>query len=83
MVLSGADSKIFGGKLLSSRGRLSSSRSAALLRLAATTVGRSEIALGAVYRCLSSRIGKQKAVTGTARKIAVLFYNAARFGMSH
>lgn len=52
-----------------------------MLRLAATTIGRSDTALGAFYRRLSGRIGKQKAVTATARKIAVLFYNALRFGM--
>jgi transposase len=74
--------KISGGKLLSSRTRRSSSRAAALLRLAATTIGRSDTALGAFYRRLSSRIGKQKAVTATARKIAVLFYNTLRFGMT-
>lgn len=74
--------KISGGKLLSSRTRRSSSRAAALLRLAATTIGRSDTALGAFYRRLSFRIGKQKAVTATARKIAVLFYNAVRFGMT-
>jgi transposase len=75
--------KISGGKLLSSRTRCSSSRAAALLRLAATTIGHSDTALGAFYRRLSSRIGKQKAVTATARKIAVLFYNAVRFGMAY
>lgn len=73
--------KISGGKLLSSRTRRSSSRAAALLRLAATTIGRSDTALGAFYRRLAGRIGKQKAVTATALKIAVLFYNALRFGM--
>jgi transposase len=52
-----------------------------LLRLAATTIGRSDTALGAFYRRLSSRIGKQKAVKATARKIAVQFYNAVRHGM--
>lgn len=75
--------KVSGGKLLSSRTRRSSSRAAALLRLAATTVGRSDTALGAFYRRLSSRVGKQKAVTATARKIAVLFYNTLRFGMTY
>jgi transposase len=73
--------KISGGKILSSRTRRSSSRAAALLRLAATTLGRSDTALGAFYRRLAARIGKQKAVTATARKIAVLFYNSLRFGM--
>jgi transposase len=53
------------------------------LRLAATTVGRTETALGGFYRRLSARIGKAKAVTATARKIAVLFYNAVRHGMDY
>jgi transposase len=75
--------KISGGKLLSSRTRRSSSRAAALLRLAAVTIGRSDTSLGAFYRRLSSRVGKQKAVTATARKIAVLFYNTLRFGMKY
>jgi hypothetical protein len=75
--------KISGGKVLSSRTRRSSSRVAALLRLAATTVGRSDTALGAFYRRLSSRAGKAKAVTATARKIAVLFYNTLRHGMTY
>jgi hypothetical protein len=51
--------------------------------LAATTVGRSDTALGAFYRRLASRAGKSKAVTATARKIAVLFYNTLRHGMSY
>src|SRR3954471_8068353 len=75
--------KISGGKVLSSRTRRSGGRAAALLRLAAVTVGRTDTALGAFYRRLSSRIGKAKAVTATARKIAVLFYNAVRHGMEY
>jgi transposase len=75
--------KISGGKVLSSRTRRSSSRVAALLRLAAVTVGRTETALGAFFRRLSARIGKAKAVTATARKIAVLFYNTLRHGMNY
>ena len=75
--------KISGGKVLSSRTRRSGSRAAALLRLAAVTVGRTETALGAFYRRLSARVGKAKAVTATARKIAVLFYNTLRYGMAY
>src|SRR5436305_8665330 len=67
--------KISGGKVLSARTRRSGSRAASLLRLAARTVGRTPTALGAFYRRLSARIGKAKAITATARKIAVLFYN--------
>jgi transposase len=75
--------RISGGKILSSRTRRSGSRVAALLRLAAVTVGRTDTALGAFYRRLAVRVGKAKAVTATARKIAVLFYNALRHGMDY
>lgn len=75
--------KISGGKVLSSHTRKSSNRIAARLRLVATAVGRTETALGAFYRRLAARIGKAKAVTATARKIAVLFYRAMRFGMRY
>ena len=75
--------KISGGKVLSARTRRSGSRAAALLRLAAVAVGRTETALGAFYRRLSARVGKAKAVTATARKIATLFYNTLRHGMSY
>jgi transposase len=75
--------RISGGKVLSARTRRSGNRAAALLRLAATTVGRTDTALGAFYRRLSARVGKAKAVTATARKIAVLFYNALRYGMNY
>ena len=72
--------KISGGKVLSSHTRKTNNRVTAHLRLAAVTVGRTNTALGAFYRRLAARVGKAKAVTATARKIAVLFYNAMRFG---
>ena len=75
--------KISGGKLLSSRTRRSSNRAASLLRLAATTVGRTATALGAFYRRLAARVGKAKAITATARKLAVLFYHTMRYGMQY
>lgn len=75
--------KISGGKVLSRRTRRSGNRAASLLRLAAVTVGRTQTALGAFYRRLSARVGKAKAVTATARKIATLFYNALRYGMDY
>lgn len=76
-------SKISGGKVLSSKTRRSGNRAAVLLRLAAVTVGKTDTALGAFYRRLGARIGKAKAITATARKIAVLFYNALRYGMQY
>ena len=75
--------KISGGKVLSAHTRKTTNRVTAHLRLAAVTVGRTNTALGAFYRRLAARIGKAKAVTATARKIAVLFYNTMRFGMAY
>ena len=76
-------SKKSGGKVLSSKTCPSSSRAAKILRLAAVNVGKTSTALGAFYRRLASRIGKAKAVTATARKLAVLYYNALRYGMAY
>ena len=67
--------------MLSAKTRRSSNRAAALLRLAAVAVGRTETALGAFPRRLSGRVGK--AATATARKIAVLFPNTLRHGMAY
>ena len=75
--------KVSGGKLLSSGTRRSNSRAATALRMAAVAVGRTQTALGAFYRRLSSRVGKAKAITATARKLAVLFYNALRHGLDY
>src|SRR3989442_1952093 len=75
--------KISGGRVLSSKTRRSSNRAAALLRIAAVNVGKTQTALGAFYRRLAARTGKAKAVTATARKLAILFYKALRFGMTY
>jgi transposase len=76
-------SKISGGKVLSSRTRRSANRATSLLRLAAVSVGKTSTALGAFFRRLAARIGKAKAVTATARKLAVLFYNTLRHGTAY
>jgi len=75
--------KISGGKVLSSRTRRSSNRAAALFRNAAIGVGKTNTALGAFFRRLAAHRGKAKAVTATARKIAVLFYNTLRYGQAY
>lgn len=75
--------KISGGKVLSSRTRRSTNRAAAILRMVAVNIGKTQTALGAFYRRLAARVGKAKAVTATARKLAVLFYNALRHGLSY
>lgn len=75
--------KISGGRVLSSRTRKSTNRAAVVLRMAAMNIGKTHTAIGAFYRRLAARAGKAKAITATARKLAVLFYNALRFGMSY
>ena len=69
--------------MLSSHSRKNANRLSVQLRLSATTIGRTNTALGAFYRRLGVRIGKAKAVTATARKLAVLLYNALRFGLHY
>jgi transposase len=70
--------KISGGRLLSSRTQPSANRAAAILRMAAMSVGRTQTALGAFYRRLAGRIGKPQAISATARKIAILVYRALK-----
>jgi len=70
--------KISGGRLLSSRTPASANRAAAILRLAAMNLSRTQTALGAFYRRLAFRIGKPKAVTATARKLAILVYRTLK-----
>lgn len=76
-------SKKSGGKVLSAHTGKTTNRVTAHLRRAAVALGRTNTALGAFYRRLAARVGKAKAVTATARKIAVLFYNAVRYGMTY
>jgi hypothetical protein len=72
--------KISGGRLLSSRTVPSANRAAATLRLASVNLGRTQTALGAFYRRLAYRVGQAKAVTATARKLAILVYRTLKEG---
>ena len=72
------NNKISGGRVLSSRTEPSANRAAAILRMAAMTLGRGGTALGAFYRRLAARIGKPQAITATARKLAVLVYRVLK-----
>jgi hypothetical protein len=73
--------KISGGRLLSSKTQRSANRAAAILRMAAMSLGRTETALGAFYRRLAYRVGKAKAITATARKLAILVYRTLKEGL--
>ena len=70
--------KISGGRLLSSRTQPSANRAAAILRMTAMSLGRTQTALGAFYRRLAARIGKAQAITATARKLAILVYRVLK-----
>jgi hypothetical protein len=70
-----------GGKPLKKKRRSSAStRVAAALRLAATSLRNSQTALGAYYRHISRRIGSDVAVFATARKLATLIYRVLCWG---
>ena len=65
---------VSGGKILSSQTKPTNNKVAQALRVAASTLYNSKTALGAYLRRLSGRIGKQKAITATAHKLAVYSY---------
>jgi transposase len=68
------NNKVSGGRLLSSHTPPSANRAAVILRRCAMSLARTSTALGAFYRRLAARVGKAKAITATARKLAVLVY---------
>ena len=68
--------KVSDGRLLNSQTQPSANRAAAILRMVAMSLGRTHTALGAFYSRLAYRVGKAKAITATARKLAILVYRA-------
>jgi hypothetical protein len=46
--------------------------------MCAVCIGKTSTALGAYYRRIACRVGKPKAITATARKIAILVYRVLR-----
>jgi transposase len=73
--------KISGGRLLSSKTQPAANRAAGILRMSAMSLGRTDTALGAFYRRLAYRVGKAKAITATARKLAILVYRTLKDGL--
>ena len=74
------DNRISGGKVLSSRTRRVVNRLSDSLRLAATSLERSESALGAYYRRMKAKLGAAEAVTATAHKLARIIYRLIKHG---
>jgi transposase len=75
--------RVSGGKKLSGRTKPSTSRAAAALRMAASSLHHSQSALGAFFRRMKARVGPPKAITATARKLACLIYRILRFGTQY
>jgi transposase len=71
---------ISGGRRLSSRRRPGKNHAALLLRQAASSIGRTQTALGAFYRRIAARKGKPIAIVATARKLACAYYRLLRYG---
>jgi transposase len=67
--------KISGGKRLSSKSKPCANRLAEALRMAASTLSKSQTSLGAFLRRLKARLGPAKAITAVAHKMAVIIYN--------
>ena len=58
-------------------------RAATALRIAATTLLRSQTYLGAQYRRLRSRLGAPKAITAMAHRLARLVYRMLKYGQQY
>jgi len=73
---------ISGGKPVKKRKKpaSTSARVGAALRMAATSMRRSQTALGAYYRRVAQRLGADVAVFATARKLAQWIYRVLRWG---
>jgi transposase len=74
------DNRISGGKVLSSHTRQVVNPVADTLRIAATTLERSQTALGAFYRRMKAKLGSASAITATAHKLARVIYRLLKHG---
>jgi transposase len=66
--------RVSGGKTLDRRTKRNANRAAQAFRMAASSLARSQTALGAFYRRIRSRTGGKQAITATAHKLARLYY---------
>jgi transposase len=74
--------KVSGGKVLSSSTNRGARQAASAFWTAALVLSRTSTALGAFHRRVAIRIGKAKAVVATARKLATIYYQVLRYGVS-
>jgi transposase len=74
------NNKVSGGKVLSSKTRRTACRAALALRIAASNLRNSKSALGNFYRRMCARLGKCKAVTAAAHKLARVIFHLVTTG---
>jgi transposase len=77
------DHRISGGKILSRRTRPVENRARHALRLAASSLERSQSALGAKYRRLKARLGAPKAIVAMAHQLARLIWRLMSYGKDY
>jgi transposase len=77
------DNRESAGRRQSGRTRPSANRAATALRMAAQGLHRSQTALGAYLRRMKAALGAPKAVTATARKLALMIYRALKHGLRY
>jgi len=77
------DNRISGGKVLSSRTRRVVNRVSDALRIGATSLERSQTAMGAFYRRMKAKLGAAEAVTATAHKLARIVYRLIKHGEAY
>jgi transposase len=77
------DNRISGGKVLSSRTRRVVNRASDALRLAATSLERSQSALGGFARRMKARLGAAEGITATAHKLARIIYRLLKHGEAY
>src|ERR1700726_2176573 len=77
------DNRISGDKVLSRGTRHVVNRAATALRIASTTLLRSQTYLGAQYRRLRTKLGAQKAITAMAHRLARLVYRMLKYGQQY
>lgn len=77
------DNRISGGRILSCRTRRVVNRLSDTLRLSATTLERSQTALGAYYRRMKAKLGAPEGITATAHKLARVLYRLLKHGENY
>lgn len=74
------DNRITGNRIIGRGTRKVASRAATALRMAASTLLKSQSYLGAQYRRFRTKLGAPKAITAMAHKLAVLVYRMLKLG---